>query len=331
MPSSPQTSPVQSLLQTLVPCLIPIVLLIALLSVAGYLGESRILELTAHFKVQYFIISSLACLVFGIARKRWFWLISLACLVANLVVLAPWYLPQPGLDADGAGQALRLVVANVNSRNQDYARVVNWIKQEQPDVVVFMEVNEPWLKALEAIRPLLPYTLAESRDDNFGIAVYSALQPDNAEIERLGNADIPSVLVELNLAGKLVSIVATHPFPPVSQQAFRLRNVQLDAVGRYIQQLRHPTLLLGDLNLTMWSPQHQRLVQQTGLRNARRGFGVLPTWPTYNPLLYIPLDHCLVSSEVQVIRSRTGRAIGSDHLPLIVDAVVHLGGQTSNT
>jgi endonuclease/exonuclease/phosphatase family metal-dependent hydrolase len=38
--------------------------------------------------------------------------------------------------------------------------------------------------------------------------------------------------------------------------------------------------------------------------------------------LMIPIDHCLVSSDIRVITLRTGRNIGSDHLPIIVDMVI---------
>jgi endonuclease/exonuclease/phosphatase family metal-dependent hydrolase len=63
------------------------------------------------------------------------------------------------------------------------------------------------------------------------------------------------------------------------------------------------------------------LIERIGLINAREGFGVLPTWPTYygSTALMIPIDHCLVSEDIRVFNIRTGAHIGSDHLPLIVD------------
>ena len=64
------------------------------------------------------------------------------------------------------------------------------------------------------------------------------------------------------------------------------------------------------------------MVKTGGLRNARSGFGILPTWPTFMPVLYIPIDHCLVTKEIDIIKLRTGRNVGSDHLPLIADLAI---------
>ncbi len=35
--------------------------------------------------------------------------------------------------------------------------------------------------------------------------------------------------------------------------------------------------------------------------------------------LMMPIDHCLVSSDIRVIGVQTGEDVGSDHLPLLVE------------
>ncbi len=139
---------------------------------------------------------------------------------------------------------------------------------------------------------------------------------------------------KLTLDGRVISLIATHP-PPPKPGLFQFRNKQLGEIGQYIKSLSTPVILVGDLNTTMWSSYYKRFIQTTRLVNARKGFGVLPSWPTttsYSPysrlpnflswLLSIPIDHCLISPEIKVVNTRTGANVNSDHRPLITDLVI---------
>jgi endonuclease/exonuclease/phosphatase (EEP) superfamily protein YafD len=80
--------------------------------------------------------------------------------------------------------------------------------------------------------------------------------------------------------------------------------------------------LLGDLNVTPWSPYFQELLAATGLRDSARGWGLQPSWPTMSLLLRVPIDHCLISPELHVTERTLGPDIGSDHFPLLVTLAV---------
>ena len=67
------------------------------------------------------------------------------------------------------------------------------------------------------------------------------------------------------------------------------------------------------------------MIETSGLRNARQGLGVLPTHSIVAPqfaALSAPIDHCLVTPEIQVKDFRLGKAIGSDHRPIIADLLI---------
>jgi len=70
---------------------------------------------------------------------------------------------------------------------------------------------------------------------------------------------------------------------------------------------------------TPWSAVFGNLLKASNLRDSSRGRGVQPTWPARLPLFWIPIDHFLHSPELQVISKRTGPAVGSDHLPLLIE------------
>lgn len=63
-----------------------------------------------------------------------------------------------------------------------------------------------------------------------------------------------------------------------------------------------------------------RLLEATGLRDSRRGFGRQPTFTTAQPIagLEIAIDHVLVSDSVRVLDRRIVALEGSDHKSVVV-------------
>lgn len=160
------------------------------------------------------------------------------------------------------------------------------------------------------------------REDNFGIAFFSKHPFLRSEIRDIGEADVPSVIAVMKLPDGPLTLIATHPLPPASQEYSRLRNDQLARLPEIVRQANSPVLLLGDLNATPWCSHFKQLLRQSGLRDSSQGRGVQGSWPTCLPILLIPIDHCLHTAGVQVIGRTTGPKVGSDHFPLVVDFVL---------
>lgn len=303
----------------------------ALAFVASHYGWSPYLELLSHFQPQYFVISAIALVVLILSRRRSFIAIGLFCSALLAVQIVPWYLPPLRLLPQPEAN-LRVLVSNLHDRNTQFDRVVSLVREENPDFAVFIEVNARWAEQLDGLGDILPYQFSPDRVEKRGVAVYSKRPLLDPQLKQFDSHETASIVSDLEISGQRLSVIATHPMPPVKSWRFRLRNQHFDNLGDYVPTLTQPTLVLGDLNTTMWSPYYQRLVRRTGLENARRGFGILPSWPTRNNfnalplfgarLLSIPIDHCLLTPDIQAIDVRTGPDIGSDHLPLLVDLLV---------
>ena len=69
-----------------------------------------------------------------------------------------------------------------------------------------------------------------------------------------------------------------------------------------------------DDDTTPWSPVFSDFEQRSGLRRARDGFSVKPTWYSY-PIfpMGLMLDHGMISESLQCVYHTTGPDIGSDH------------------
>jgi endonuclease/exonuclease/phosphatase (EEP) superfamily protein YafD len=218
----------------------------------------------------------------------------------------------------------RAMLINVNSELGDPRLVLDAISAEQPEILVLEEVTASWMRAMGGLTNALPYWVASPREDNFGIALFSNHPLLAKNILFLGEAELPSILASVTLDGRVVEILATHPLPPVGATYTALRNEQLDRVAECVKD-RSPLLLLGDLNMTPWSPSFRRFLEQSGLQDSANGYGLQPSWPTQFSPLGIPIDHCLYSRDIHITHRRTGSRVGSDHLPLIIDFTLRAG------
>jgi endonuclease/exonuclease/phosphatase (EEP) superfamily protein YafD len=72
-------------------------------------------------------------------------------------------------------------------------------------------------------------------------------------------------------------------------------------------------VVLGDLNLTPWSATFHRFVREAGLSDNPRERGLVATWLSRFPLFGLALDHVLAGHGVEIVQSRVGRDVGSDH------------------
>ena len=277
------------------------------------------LQLFSHFRLHYFGASLLLLLVFVALRSRVYASTLLLVCLLNASLILPWYFDTR---EHGTGADLTLLLANVLSSNTEFERLFAVLDEEAPDLVVLLEVSPDWLVELDALRSEYPYSYAEARDGNFGIALFSRLPIKSADHVDSPPFGYPSINASLKVGDKTIHLVATHPMIPVGKTFYEARNEQLESLPGLLQKPAGATILVGDLNTGMWEPNYRALEEATGLRNSRRGFGILPTWPTFMPFAMIPIDHVLVSQEIGVRNVRTGRRVGSDHLPLIVTLVL---------
>ncbi|MEJ7618880.1 MAG: endonuclease/exonuclease/phosphatase family protein [Pyrinomonadaceae bacterium] len=294
-----------------------------LLGVAGHGGRAhRFLELASHFKLQY-LLASLVLLIIFIALRAPRWIGgAMLCAVLNASALAPWYWPPTPFEVDTARRPLLLLLSNVFYGNPHYALFAAYVREQQPDIVVCQEVSHRWGFELKALQQAYPHSIVVPKAGGSGIALLSRWPLKESFVINLGDTSRPSILATVDLGETAVSVLALHPETPLAAHNFAARNSQLAEAARLMGTLPGHKIIIGDLNTTLWSPFLSDL-ENTGMVNARRGAGALPSWPTHlPPFMRLPIDHCFVSPEMTVAGIRTGRDIGSDHLPLIVDVAV---------
>ena len=294
---------------------------VSLCTLLGFMGRfSWVLDLFAHFRVQYLFLLLLAIAVLLLGRKFRPALIFLAFAALNLMEVAPFYASRPSM-ADREMPSHRAMLINVNTHIGNPALVTQVVTEADPDVLILQEINARWIDQLSDLANRFPYKVVEGREDNFGIGLYSKLPLQDSDVLHLGKAQVPSIQTNVMVDDAPVTVIATHPVPPAGRQRSAWRNDQLAELAGAIPSEK-PVILIGDLNATPWSHHFRRLVRESGLKDSARGFGVQPTWPTFIAPLSIPIDHCLHSDDILIHDRRIGEDVASDHFPVIVDFAI---------
>tara|TARA_R110002096_G_scaffold101547_4_gene224556 strand:- start:9650 stop:10573 length:924 start_codon:yes stop_codon:yes gene_type:complete len=276
----------------------------------------RNIELFSHFRLQYFVAAALLTIAFVVLKSAPYAAALGLMTIINGSLVVPWYLPVK--DGPSATGELKLIHANVYSRNKKYEKVAALVDRENPDLVFLQEVTEDWATAMQGLLPDYPYSYTQARTGNFGIAVFSKMPFDSITHIDSPPLGYPTIIASVRLGESSTTIISSHPTIPLGRHLNDARNEHIRDIAERVRTTPGNIVLLGDFNESMWGPRYRGLVDTTGLKAARRGFGVVPTWPTFFPIAMIPIDHVFVSPDIGIAEFRSGHRIGSDHLPLIV-------------
>lgn len=276
-----------------------------------------VLDLFTHFRLQLIAaqIILLAALV-GLTRSRWS--LILIGLIGINVHGSHEYL-WPDARRGIAPHHLRVMTANVEARNTRAAGLVTQIEREQPDILAILEFNAAWAARLAVLDGAYPYRIEVPQSDRFGIALLARKPVLEHRVIDLGGT--PAIDARIEGPTGTVRILAVHTMPPMSRHAAALRQSQLDQLAAIAAAATEPVIVLGDLNLSPYSPHFAEFLERARLHDALVGHGPSITWPTFLPLLGIPIDHCLLSSSWDSIAYRRQPAYGSDHYAIAVDLI----------
>ena len=223
----------------------------------------------------------------------------------------------------GQHPSLRLLITNVLMENREHHRLLQVIRDADPDVILAVETDAAWAAALEPLAERYPQVVRRPQDNWYGMMLFSRLPLLEGRIDFLVQDDIPSVHAVLELPGRIrVFLHGLHPRPPepLRRQHSTPRDAELVVVGRAIQAAGdRPTVVAGDLNDVAWSPSSELFIRTAGLLDPRRGRGFYNSYHAKIPLFRYPLDHVFHSSHFRLVELRRLPPIGSDHFPMLVE------------
>ncbi|KQP58131.1 endonuclease [Methylobacterium sp. Leaf399] len=221
--------------------------------------------------------------------------------------------------AGDPGAHLSLLVLNVLESNRDYARALDLLVRESPDLILLLETDAAWQSAMAPLRERYPHRVEQPQDNTYGLLFFSRLPLRDPTIRYLLQEDVPSLRTTLVLGdGEPVTFYGIHPRPPHPGHSSAPRDAELVMVAREIEKGEGPTIVAGDLNDVAWSRTTQLFQNISGLLDPRQGRGLFATFHAHYPFARWPLDHVFFSEHFLLSGLKRLDGVGSDHFPISV-------------
>ncbi len=216
--------------------------------------------------------------------------------------------------------SIKLMTTNVYQFNKNYSLTLKRIEEVAPDVVFLLETNKSWERGLQPVKKDYPYFIEIPKENTYGLLFYSKFPIVKQQINYLIDPEIPSIMVDLNIDGKIVRLYGIHPTPPVPNENKEStdRDAEILLVGKKSKEFDGPSIVFGDLNDVAWSHTTRLFLRTSKMLDPRIGRGMYSTFHAHYPLFRWPLDHFFVSSHFRLIGLKVEKGTGSDHFPISV-------------
>lgn len=273
-----------------------------------------LLDLFSHFRLQY-IVLCLLVLVFAIGRRRK--LLGLIAVVSLFWNASFVWKARPTAWFDHGKPAFTLMTFNVLYNNPQPERVIEHVLKTDPDVVCLLETDWRWHEHLQPLREKYPHHAEELEYGAFGFACFTRLPVKSMTTRYFAHGLFPSLVMELEHDGKPLTVIATHPPPPMSSHTAGIWQKQFIEIASFASTINHDLIVAGDLNATPWCHGMHLLQTGSGLQFRSADPVWPPTWGLHLPMM-IPIDHVLVKGELSIMQRTIGPDLGSDHRPVMV-------------
>ncbi len=260
--------------------------------------------------------------------EDWFWwlivplglcLIYLCTQVLPYTFLGPKEMHYAKRIIPGAG--LKIFTANVLKDNREYERMLQQVRDQDPDIIFLIETDKKWEEATNVLQKDYPHTLKKPLDNTYGLLFYCRLEVTESSINFLVEADVPSIELTVVLAnGVPVKIYGLHPKPPVPYESMHstAKDKELMKVALAIENYTGPCIVIGDLNDVAWSRITKLFRKVSGLMDPRLGRGFYSTFSAKKKWIRFPLDYIFCSAHFLLQRMKKLPRNGSDHFAMFI-------------
>jgi endonuclease/exonuclease/phosphatase (EEP) superfamily protein YafD len=286
---------------------------------------SWVLELTTHFRVQYLAATAVLLVLLALRRKWRACVVLAAAGVVSAAAVLP-YLPlaaaaQPVAAATAA--RLKVLTVNVSFRQFSARRLLELVRQENPDILVLQELTPHAETVLKDFDTAFPFNRKFPADGAYGIGLWSRLELESGQTIAIGR--VPAIEARVRGPTGVFTVIGVHLSAPTTPRRAAARRQQLLELAARSAAVAGPLVVAGDFNVTPYSPYFVEWLQTSGLTDSRRGRTLSVSWPTMLPWAGVPIDHVAVNTDFTILSHRRLPNFESDHYGVLVELALRGG------
>jgi len=268
-------------------------------------------DLLANFRIHIIMISAILLPVWSYYRKKGLSALLLALLCLNVWAVLSMHTGTERISKDTTPDVV-ILTHNLDANNREFSSAIQFFESHAADIIVLQEYTYEWHKRLKSLERVFPHVIAEPRDGFFGIALFSRVPLEEPRILQFPETNIPFIQTRARIAGQDIIVLGIHLDWPLFPSTFDARNRQIQYLVSRLRQRDAEVLVCGDWNLSPWSGQYREVLEILP-NGGDIGTRMKPTWPSVLGWAGIPIDYCLMSEKLSVVRKEVVNLTVSDH------------------
>lgn len=335
----------QRFLDFMTPRVVILQFLIILAMVISFWGrEYWWADLFSHFYPQYLLASALTLAFALVIRLKALIFIALVSVAVayTIIMHSLWLWPRDlpvQAEIPDAARSLTIAHANMLYKNEDFSGLARIIEEYQPDIINIQESSfelQIWLH--NKYRDTYPYRIYDPQILSVATIVLSRTPIKNHQRYEVNENRAHHALHSFEVQG--VRVLSVHTMSPLSEDKYEQRSMELFFAAEVIRRHKglpallnkgkgdgfKPILLVGDLNITPYSPLFRDIMRSTQQQFLGQGaFLHQPTWPEWMlfSAFQIHIDHMLYDPAHMAVKHWETQAIrGSDHLGIVAEFAI---------
>jgi endonuclease/exonuclease/phosphatase (EEP) superfamily protein YafD len=215
-------------------------------------------------------------------------------------------------------KTLKVLTANLWSANSDHASFLDYVRREQPHIIVAVEAYKYWMLAFKSLEPQYRVAGGCALPHECDVVILTTLAPGKDQPQPQSARVLASLVLPEELGAGPFQVMGLHLSRPKPGASSRQDLEEAIAVSKKLGAL---DIVAGDFNATPWATDLRRFDASVPLARHTRW---LPTWPAtlasfeLKGLVPIaPIDHIYAGKSWRLVDIKRGPDIGSDHYPVL--------------